>query len=290
MLELFSIIAPVFVCSALGFAWTRAGRAYDTQLMTTIIATLGAPCLVFSRLVSLEVDPTLMLQMAGAAAVAMATFALVGFAVLRALGLPPHTFLGPMIYPNAGNMGMAVCLFAFGSEGLALAVCFFTVSAVAQFTVGLWSWAGRGSLGTLLRQPMAYAALVAIALIASGTSTPLWVLRTTELLGGLTIPLMLLTLGASLASLRVRNATRTAALSTLRLGMGFGVGLALSQLLGWEGTTRGVLIVQCSMPVAVFNYLFAEMYDRSPADVASLVLVSTLISYATLPILLAYLL
>ncbi len=51
-----------------------------------------------------------------------------------------------------------------------------------------------------------------------------------------------------------------------------------------------MLIVQCSMPVAVFNYLFAEMYNRSPADVASLVLVSTLISYATLPILLAYLL
>ena len=290
LLELFSIIAPVFVCSALGFGWARAERPYDTALMTTIIATLGAPCLVFSRLVSLEVDPVLMAQMAGAAAVAMLTFGGVGLAVLRLIGLPAHTFLGPMIYPNAGNMGMAVCLFAFGTEGLALAVCFFTVSAVAQFTVGLWTWAGRASLRTLVRQPVTYAAILSVGLIASGTSTPVWVLRTTELLGGMTIPLMLITLGASLARLRVRSVGRTASLAALRIGMGFSVGFALAYLLGWEGTPRGVLIVQCSMPVAVFNYLFAQMYDRSPDEVASLVLLSTLISYVTLPLLLAYLL
>jgi predicted permease len=40
------------------------------------------------------------------------------------------------------------------------------------------------------------------------------------------------------------------------------------------------------MPVAVSNYLFAQLYDRQPAEVAGMVLISTALSFATLPLLL----
>ena len=40
------------------------------------------------------------------------------------------------------------------------------------------------------------------------------------------------------------------------------------------------------MPVAVFNYLLAARYDRHPDDVAGAILLSTLLSFATLPLLL----
>lgn len=289
-LELLSIVAPVFLCTALGWAWTRAGRPYDTAVMTALISNIGAPCLVFSRLVSLEVDPALMAQMAGAAVLAMLALGALGLGVLRLWGLPVRTFLAPMMFGNAGNMGMAVCLFAYGAEGLALGVCFFTVWALGQFTLGVWLWAGRVSAAELLATPLAWAALLAVVLIATRSSVPGWILRTTDLLGGFTIPLMLMTLGASLARLGIHGVGRTVALSALRLGLGFGVGMTLAHGLAFEGIARGVLILQCSMPVAVFNYLFAQLYGRSPEQVASLVLLSTLISYVTLPVLLAYLL
>jgi malate permease and related proteins len=48
-------------------------------------------------------------------------------------------------------------------------------------------------------------------------------------------------------------------------------------------------VLQCAMPVAVFNYVFAQMYDNEPGEVASLVVVSTLLSVATTPIVLAIL-
>jgi predicted permease len=37
------------------------------------------------------------------------------------------------------------------------------------------------------------------------------------------------------------------------------------------------------MPVAVFNYVHAEMYKTRPAEVAGLVMVSTVLSFITLP-------
>ena len=49
---------------------------------------------------------------------------------------------------------------------------------------------------------------------------------------------------------------------------------------------RGVLIIQSGMPVAVFNYLFSAVYNRAPGEVAGMVLLSTLISFASLPLLL----
>jgi predicted permease len=68
------------------------------------------------------------------------------------------------------------------------------------------------------------------------------------------------------------------------------VGVGLSTLLGLEGAARGVLILQCSMPIAVINYLLAEKYERQAADVASAIVLSTLISLTTLPLILAWLL
>ena len=57
----------------------------------------------------------------------------------------------------------------------------------------------------------------------------------------------------------------------------------MSKLLDVDGLTRKVLILQASMPVGVLNYLFAQRYARSPEQVASLVLVSTLLSVISIP-------
>ena len=57
-----------------------------------------------------------------------------------------------------------------------------------------------------------------------------------------------------------------------------------------EGAARGVLILQCAMPVAVFNYLFALQYNNQPEEVAGTVVLSTALSFLSLPLLLWYIL
>ncbi|MBL4907074.1 MAG: AEC family transporter, partial [Sneathiella sp.] len=191
---------------------------------------------------------------------------------------------------NTGNMGLPLCFFAFGQEGLTLALAFFTVYAILQFTLGVWIASGSGSIKQLFQTPLLYAVIVAISLQASGVPVPTWITDTTELLGGITIPLMLMALGVSLASLSIKHLKLATLLSVARLTMGFGVGLALSKLFALEGVARGVLILECTMPVAVFNYLFSLRYGRSTGEIAGTILVSTLLSFLTLPLLLLFLL
>jgi hypothetical protein len=64
----------------------------------------------------------------------------------------------------------------------------------------------------------------------------------------------------------------------------------VSHLFGLEGTVRGVFVLQCAMPAAVFNYMLAMRYKNNPEEVAGLVVTSTLFAFVTLPFLLAFVL
>lgn len=102
--------------------------------------------------------------------------------------------------------------------------------------------------------------------------------------------MMLIAMGVSLARFKINSIKRSLALSGLRIGMGFGVGVVLAATLNLEGVARGILILQSAMPVAVFSYLFAVRYNRSPEEVAGTVMISTILSFLTLPLLLLYVL
>lgn len=192
--------------------------------------------------------------------------------------------------PNTGNMGLPLCLFAFGDIGLALGIAYFTISALLQFTVGISIAAGGMSVKRALSTPHIYVVSLAVLLLWTGTTLPEWVSNTVHLIGQFTIPLMLLFLGVSLARLTVQGVGRAVILSVVRIGGGLAVGVLLVWAFGLTGPAAGVVLIQSSMPVAVFNYLFAQYYDNSPAEVAGLVVVSTAISFATLPFLLAFVL
>jgi predicted permease len=184
-------------------------------------------------------------------------------------------------------MGLPLCLFAFGESGLALAIAYFTVTAVGQFTVGQAISAGKGSIRRVLRTPLIWGVAVALVLVASETRLPLWMSNTLELIGQLTIPLMLLALGVSLSRLEVRTLGRSTALAGFRIGGGLALGFLAVVLFGLTGEERGVVLIQASMPVAVFNYLFAQFYDNRPEEIAGLVVISTAMSFLVLPFLLA---
>ncbi|SLN32636.1 AEC family transporter [Oceanibacterium hippocampi] len=287
---LFAIIAPVFVTAGIGYVWARQERPFHAETITSLVTTIGTPCLVFSTLTGLELNPGLVFEIALAAVLAMAVFITIGTVVLRLTGQNLPSFLPSLMFSNCGNVGLPLCLFAFGEEGLALAIGYFATSAILQFTVGIGLASGSMSPRQILKTPMIYAVLLGAAAMYFRIDVPQWLQNCVALLGQLTIPLMLMALGVSLAKLRLNSLRATFLLSCLRLVMGFLVGWGISALFGLEGAARGVVIVQSSMPVAVFNYLFALRYGRQHEAVASLVLMSTAISFATLPLLLLFVL
>jgi predicted permease len=216
-------------------------------------------------------------------------FALLAGVVLKFAGLSWRSHLGSLMFPNVGNMGLPLCLFAFGEKGFALALAMFVVISLAHFSVGMLIVSGQNHLGVLLKSPIIYAALIAVGMILLEWRLPDWLQVSLHLLGSFTIPLMLITLGVSLAGLRVTDFRSSGLLAVTRLSIGFCVGLAVSQVMGLTGELRGVVVLLSCMPAAVFSYLFAVRFRRDPEIVAGTVVLSTLMCFLLLPFMLSWL-
>ncbi len=288
--QLAAVILPVVVIAAIGYAWSRFARPFDNALVTQLVSMIGSPCLVASSLTSLHVQPESLGMMALATILVFSGMFVLGFAVLKVMGLPMHSYLPAIVFSNAGNMGLPLALFAFGDSGLALAVVYFAFSSTLQFTAGMSIAAGTTNVKHLARMPVIYAVAASFLVIVTGIQVPTFIGNTLEILGGLTIPLMLLALGVSLGSLRIRSLPRNLFLSLVRMIGGFALSFLVAWALDLPPMARGVLLIQASMPVAVFNYLFAQYYNRRPEDVAAMVILSTLLSFGTLPFLIYYVL
>lgn len=290
LLDILAVIAPTFMCALVGFGWVRRGLHFDTNFVSALVLNVGAPCLLFSTFMQIEIDPRSFGQMLLATVLAMLGFGAVALGLLRLARLDLRSFLFSQMFPNVGNMGLPLCLLAFGQEGLVLALTYFMVSTLCAFTLGSALVSGQFTAASVLRNPILYAVLLTLLVLGLDLPVPKFVLDTTSLLGDLTIPLMLIALGVSLGRIEVRNLRSSLLLSLFRLLTGFAVSLGVAALLGLEGAARGVLIVQSTMPVAVFSYLFAVRYERKPEEIAGAVVISTVLSFLTLPLLLWYVL
>ncbi len=284
--EILSIIAPVFLIATLGYLWARRGLSFDTGMVTQLTVLLTTPCLVIDTFLRAEISLDAFATMVLATLALYGLVALSSFVGLLGLGWRQRHYLPSLIFGNTGNMGLPLCLFAYGEEGLALGITLFAVSAIMNFTLGLSIAAGSVNPRQMARMPIFYAVPVAVVIMLTDVSLPGWLAETVRLIGGITIPLMILALGVSLARLTIANLGRALVLSLLRIGLGMGLGFLVAWAFGLEGAERGVLILQAAMPAAVFNYLFAERYSAAGPQVAGVVLLSSLLSVVTTPLLL----
>jgi predicted permease len=288
--QLLAIIAPILICAGLGYAWARKGIDYPVEFVTRAVMNIGAPCLIIASFNESEIDVGLLGEITAATLSVMLLMLLASGAMIRLLHLKASTFAPSLLFPNVGNMGLPLCLFAFGETGLALGLTVFLVVFTLQMSFGILLVAGRGKIRELVKQPVLWATAIAVTMVLGDWSLPEWLANTTGLLGDFTIPLMLITLGVSLADLKVGNWRHSLWFSAARVLGGFGIAVLVAKLFGLEGVERGVLILQASMPVAVFNYLLAVRYDREPGEVAGMVVMSTLLSFLLLPLIVAYVL
>jgi predicted permease len=288
--QLIPIIGPVLICALLGYGWARSGLPFEREFITRIIMNIGAPCLILNGISNLEAETTEFAKILLTSITILATTAVSGGLVLRILRQPLRSFLPPVIFGNTGNLGLPLCLFAFGTEGLGLAVAVYLVYSVSQFIFGPLFQGREPAWRTLHTTPMIYAAVIGVTLLATDTPLPKTLANTVQLLGGLAIPLMLLALGHSLANFRVTRPAKAIGLAAFRLVLGFSVGVGVAELFDLSGTMRGVVIIESAMPLAVFNFLLAARYDRHPDDIAGAILVSTILSFLTMPALILYVL
>lgn len=290
LLQVVEITAPVFLLASIGYIWARSGVAYDMAFVTRMGVNLAVPCLVFSVLAQAEIEPQAFSDIAIAAIAAHILLWALFWGVLSAAELPISTYQPPMVFANTGNMGLAVCLFAYGDTGLALAMVIFAISAGLSFSIGVWIVAKEARATAALRQPIVYACILGIVFAWQGWTLPNWLMGGISLVGQIGIPLMLITLGVSVSLLKVGDIGRAVVLSLLKTLVCAAVGLVIAAVFGLDGTVRGVLILQMVMPAGITTYIIAQRYGADPQAVAGLVVVSTVMSIAVIPAALAFLL
>lgn len=286
--QIFIVMAPVGFISALGYMWGRKSLPFDTKMVVSLVSNVGAPCLIVSTMLENQPDLRSVLDMALASLLVVLFSLLVSLLVLRLSGQSVRVYLPTLTFPNSGNIGVPICLLAFGNEGLALSVSFFAIMALSQFTIGVGIAAGRVSLSNVIKTPVLWALICSMVLLSWGLSIPLPVSKSIDLVAGMVVPLMLMSLGVSLSSLRFVTFSRSILFSVARLLIGFGVGLVVVFFLQLDGVARAAVLIQSSMPAAIFSYLFSLEHDNQPQEIAGIIMLSTILSFLTLPFLLGY--
>jgi predicted permease len=279
----FEAASPAFLLALVGFAWARAGRDYPTDFVSRLAFTTALPALLFTSLSDAAFAPQDVARLAGAVVLAYGSAALVTFAALRALRLPSRAWLIALVNGNTGNLGLPLVLFAFGPEGLAIAVTLFAVQNMLLFTFGVWLVSGEATPREALRQPTLYAALAGFAAGMAGWQPPVFADRALELAAGMAIPLMLLTLGVSVARLEVGDLVRASGAAALRLLPCGAAGIFAAWALALPPLAADVLTLHMLAPAAVTSYLIAARYGRPTAPIAGLIVVSTALAALYLP-------
>jgi predicted permease len=288
--QLAGVLLPVFCLALVGYGWRALGFPFEREFVTRVIMNVSGPCLIVDSLARLALPMDAFLAMVGGSIAMFIVTVAAALAIVWLLRLPVRSYLPALAIGNNGNLGLPLCLFAFGQEGLGLAVAVYVVNSVGQFTLTPLLQARTSPWRTLATTPVIYGAIIGAGVLAFDVTLPVWVGTTIGLLGDLMIPLMLLALGNTLGGLHARRLPFAIGFGTARIVLGFAVALGIAELFDLEGVARGVLILQGAMPAAIFSYLFAARYDRHPDDVAGIVLMSTLVSALTLPLLVGYVL
>jgi predicted permease len=279
----FEIAAPVFLLSAIGFVWVKLGFEYRLQFVTRFAMTLAVPSLIFVALMQTEIPGGDLSRFTLATIAANLVLAVVFWIIVKVLKLEQRTYLSPLIFGNTGNLGLPLCIFAFGQAGLGYAVIFLAVTALFSFTYGIYLVAGKGAFGQVIRQPMVWATLLGALFLWQDWETPLFLTNTLDLLGQMAVPMMLVTVGVAIARLTSRSLRQAIWLSLLKLAVCFTLGWGVAILFGLETIAFGVLVLQMCTPVAVTSYLLAERFEADADAVAGMVMVSTVLSVAALP-------
>ena len=285
-LKLIDVIIPVFFVIGIGYYLGRKNPEINTDFITTFAGNVGTPAMIFYTITTTGVTLSVFTEYFIYALIIIGGFSIVGVIFLLLLKKDFISELPPLILPNTGNMGIPICLFAYGTAGLGVASAIASVIILLHFTLGVLLAKKSFSLEILIKNMPIYGIIVSVIFLYFEWDVPGYLENTTFLLTYATIFLVLMSLGIALSRLKVVSWTHASILGAVRVIIGPLIGFGLIKFLDLNGFAAGVLLIQSCMPSAVLTYLVGSMYsERKVVDsVASVIVTSTVMSFITIPI------
>jgi predicted permease len=292
---LITIIAPIIVIAGLGAVLDRT-KAIETRAISRIVIYLASPALAFygianSSIKSNELGGLFLFYTLSVGTITILAWLIsVGLKIDR---LTRSAFVLSIALINVGNYGIPLNEFAFGQAGLERAIIITVLSSLSANTLGIFlASSGKASISQALmnvfKVPLPYAVILGLIVNLGHLSVPNFILQVTGLLSEAAVPLMLIMLGIQISRVSFLGGQwrLMVGASSIRLLGGAGAGFLFSGLLGLEGVTYQVAVVEAAMPTAVMASVMATEFDSDSKLVSSIILLSTLLSLLTLPIIL----
>ncbi|MBU0614727.1 MAG: AEC family transporter [Nanoarchaeota archaeon] len=289
MLEIINVVLPVFLIIAVGFFVGKKTKV-NVQPVVDLIIYIAGPALIFSSMSTADVAMDDFLRIILSAAGVIALLVAVTFIYLKLSKDKRKGIYLPIATGNTGYLGFPVALFAFGMAGLSQAIIFDIVNGLFLFSFGIYIVHKKKELKEMFRTPLLYAVIIGLLFNIFSIKTPEVLFKPIEMIGMITIPAALLVLGYRLTEIRIKSLKAAVSVSLFRIVGGFLSALLIVTVFSISGLARQVILVQASMPSAVFTMILCQKYHRDAALVASVVFISTIISLVTLPLVLWFVL
>ena len=151
-IKLFEVIFPVFFIVSIGYYIGKKYPKIDTTFITDFAANIGSPAMVIFAITSTGIDFQIFKDFFWYYLIAIFLFSIVGIMTLYLLKTKDIIReLPPLIMPNTGNMGLPICLFAYGYQGLGVSAAITSLIILLHFTLGVFLADRKINLKVLLK-------------------------------------------------------------------------------------------------------------------------------------------
>jgi malonate transporter and related proteins len=298
----FAVIAVVI---GVGYVigWRGYLGAHGREVLTKLAFHVASPALLFTTLARTDLSvifSSRLLVTALSTAAAAGVFVAVG--VVRGWGVG-RTTIGALCssYVNSGNLGIPIAVYVLGDASLVAPVLLFQLVGATPIALTILDLSDRGEQGPLwrrllapLRNPIAVDSLAGVAVSAAGVKVPSPVLDPLTLIGGMSVPAVLLAFGISLcgSTMPGRGPDRYPVLLSVALksvGQPAAAWALASGVFGLRGAPLLDVVVTSALPAAQNLFTYASSYGVGERLARDSILVSTVISVPVLVVVAALL-
>jgi malonate transporter len=305
MIEIFVKTLPFFGLIGLGF-WAGKVRIFPpeaTAYLTKFVFYFALTAMLFGFAANLSFAELFDWRVAASYlwgcgvvyAIALAV-AMVRRRPLAEAAMEAHT----AVIGNTGFLGVPMLVVLFGPAAASTVLLVLSIDLVlfSSIITLVITFAKEGKVTPelprrlavgLLKNPMIMAMVLGLSWSATTLPVPAVLNEFLLLLGGAATPGALFAIGASLADKSAERLYVSGWLSFAKLILHpLAVGFAALVLFHVDAYAAGVLIAAAALPVAGNVYILAQHYKVAPQRVSAAILISTAISIATVPVIIAW--
>ena len=297
--DLLLIVLPAFLIFGAGFIGQKLLKL-DIKSISTMSLYLMLPFLTFDTFYSNQLNIEyfyMFLFTCLLALIMMMLTVLFGF-FIKADKTQMSAMLLGTIFPNSGNYGAPVAMFAFGAIGFQYAVIFMVIHAFLMNTVGIFiasygsdkTTSIKDSLMAVIKMPVLYGFLFGVLFQLLHIELPSTIQDGISLVGSASIPTVMLILGMQLAEIKPQKfeLKYVNTVTIFRMLISPLLAVVLVNFMPVNDMIKNVYILLAAMPIAANTTLLAVQFNVKPDLTSFTTLVTTLLSLITIPLTLLF--